>query len=518
MPMKNPSTNPLSGSSNATLLWLAAITLLIHLLANVFTAYGYFRDELYYLACTEHLDIGYVDQPPFSIYLLAVNRLLFGDSLFALRLLPAFAAAATVFLTGLMAREIGGGRFAQILTAVAAIASPIYLGMNGIYSMNCFDIVLWTGAAYTLLQLIKTQQPKYWIVLGVILGVGLLNKISVLWLGAGIAIGMALTPERRWFKTRWPWIAGVLAFVMFLPYIMWNVQHDFAHLEFIRNASGGKYSSLTPMRFIAGQVLLQNPFSLPIWVAGLLFFLFNRDGKAFRPLGIIYIVSFLILIINGHSKSEYLSSAYGMLFAGGGVVIERFITQRGWHWLRATYLAILLLTGCVFAPMAMSLLPVETFIRYQDALGVAPSTPEGKQLEKLPQFYADMFGWEEKAAAVARVFNTLTPEEKAKCAIFADNYGRCAAIDFFGAKYGLPKSIGNHNSYWIWGPRNTTGEVVIVLGGNPEDHRKSFGEVTVVDTATCSYCMPYENYLAISLCRRLKIPLQEAWARGKHYE
>jgi 4-amino-4-deoxy-L-arabinose transferase-like glycosyltransferase len=508
----------LSDPANLVLLALALARLVIHLLANEFTAYGYFRDELYYIACSNHLDIGYVDQPPFSIYVLAVNRLLFGDSIVALRLVPALLHAVTVFLTGLMARELGGGRFAQVLAAVAAIVSPIYLGMNGVYSMNCIDIVLWTAAAYTLLRLIKTEQPRYWIVLGVVLGIGLLNKISVLWLGAGIAVGLALTPERRWFKTQWPWIAGGIALLMFLPYIIWNLQHDFAHLEFIRKASGEKYSSLSPLTFIVGQILLQNPLSLPIWVAGLWFLLFNRDGKAFRSLGIIYVVSFLVLILNGHSKAEYLSPAYAMLFAGGGVVMERFIAQRGWSWLRPAYFAVLLLTGCALAPMAMTVLPVETFIRYQASLGIAPSTAEAKQLAELPQFYADMFGWEEKAAAVARVFNTLTPEEKAKCAIRANNYGRCAAIDFFGAKYGLPKSIGTHNSYWIWGPRQYTGEIVIILGGNPEDHMKSFEEVTVADTASCTYCMPYENHLTISVCRKLKIPLNEAWARGKHYE
>jgi len=507
-----------SKQENLILLGVALITLLLHFVANAFTAYGYFRDELYYIACSNHIDIGYVDQPPFSIYVLAVNRLLFGDSLFALRLLPALANAAIVFLAGLMARELGGGKFAQGLAAITALASPIYLGMTSIFSMNCFDILCWSLAAYVLILLIKTEQPRYWMILGVILGLGLLNKISVLWLGAGIAAGLLATPYRRWFRTPWPWIAGGIALLLFLPYVIWNVQHDFAHLEFIRNASGDKYSSQTALSFTFGQMLLQNPFSLPIWVAGLIFFLIDKEGRSFRPLGIVYVVAFLILVINGHSKAEYLSPAYGMLFAGGGVMVERFIAQRGWRWLQPTYAAILLLSGAVFAPFALPLLPVETFIKYQASMGIAPSTPEGKQLDKLPQFYADMFGWEEKAAAVARVFNTLSADEKAKCAIFADNYGRCGAIDFFGAKYGLPKSIGKHNNYWIWGPRQYTGEIVIVLGGRPEDHRKSFEQVVVADTTSCTYCMPYENHLTISVCRKLKIPMSEVWAQHRHYE
>lgn len=356
-----------------------------------------------------------------------------------------------------------------------------------------------------------------WLILGFILGLGLLNKIGVLWLGAGIFVGILLTLQRHWLKTRWPWIAGGIAFLVFLPYVIWNLQHDLAHLEFIRSATGEKYASQTPVTFLVGRILLQNPLTLPLWGAGLYFF-FSSQGRPFRILGIMYVTALLILLVNGHSKPEYLAPAYTLLFAGGSVAFERWLVKSALRWAQPAYIALLVISGSVLAPLVVPVLPVETYIRYADALGMKPSSAEAKRLDKLPQFYADMFGWEEKAAAVARVFNTLTPEEKSKCAIFADNYGRCAAIDFFGAKYGLPKSIGNHNSYWIWGPRNTTGETVIILGGNPEDHRKNFEEVVVVDTALCTYCMPYENHLTISVCRRLKIPVEEAWARGKHYD
>ena len=276
---QQPAGRFLSDPANLVLLSLALATLVIHMLAAAFTAYGYFRDELYYIACAEHLALGYVDQPPFSIYMLAVNRLLLGDSLVALRFLPALACAVTVFLTGLMARELGGGRFAQTLAAAASLVSPIYVGMNSIFSMNSFDILVWTAAAYVLILILKIdfdnsagtmpdeadtrhlergsdsqrpsrrvlnasgtadvdhperptatfppgwreskdeppttetspgrgsrrmRQARYWLLLGLILGIGLLNKISVLWLGAGIAAGLLLTPHRRWLRTPWP--------------------------------------------------------------------------------------------------------------------------------------------------------------------------------------------------------------------------------------------------------------------------------------------------------------------------
>jgi hypothetical protein len=166
----------------------------------------------------------------------------------------------------------------------------------------------------------------------------------------------------------------------------------------------------------------------------------------------------------------------------------------------------------------LPILPVNTFIRYSEALGIKPYSPENKRLSELHQLYADMFGWEEKAKAVAQVYNTLSPEEKVKCAIHADNYGRCGAIDYYGKAYGLPRSIGNHNNYWIWGPRDYTGELMIILGGDLEDKKQIFESVEVAGVATCRYCMPYENDLRIYLCRKLKIPLKEMWPRLKHYD
>jgi hypothetical protein len=163
-------------------------------------------------------------------------------------------------------------------------------------------------------------------------------------------------------------------------------------------------------------------------------------------------------------------------------------------------------------------LPVETYIRYADALGVKPHTPEAKTLAELPQFYADMFGWEEKADAVARAFHALSPSDRAKCAVFADNYGRCAALDFFGARLGLPKSIGRHNNYWIWGSRGYTGELMLILGGDLEDKQRVFAQVEVVGQVDCRYCMPYENGLRIYLCRNLKTPLAQLWPRLKTYD
>ncbi len=503
-------------SDTALLIYLAVFKLLLHLYTNLFAGYGIFRDEFYYLACAGHLSGGYVDQPPLSIFILALNRMFFGDSIFALRLLPAVAGAGTVFLTGLMARELGGGRFSQILSASASIVSLILLAFGAVYSMNCFDILLWTLAAYSLIRLIKTGNPKCWLWLGLILGLGLLNKVGVLWLGFGIFAGLLLTPERRWLKTRWPYLAGAIALVLFLPFIVWNLTHGLAHLEFMRNATSGKYSRLTALSFALGQIVVQNPFTLPLWLSGLVF-LFYSPEKRYRLLGWVYLAAFAILVVNGHSKPEYLGAAYPMLFAAGGTALERWLTGR-WQWAKPVYLGLMLAGGVIGAPFVLPILPVESYIRYAQALGVKPSSTEAKKLDKLPQFYADMFGWEEKAQAVARAYHSLGPEDQTKCAIFADNYGRCGAIDYYSKKYNLPKSIGKHNNYWIWGPRGYTGELMLILGGGLKDKEESFESVEVSSTVTCEYCMPYENNLRIYVCRNLKMSLTELWPRLKTFD
>ncbi len=494
----------------------ALIKLAIHLITNIWGGYGIFRDELYYVACSNHLDIGYVDQPPLSLYVLALIRFLLGDSIFALRLVPAIAGACTVFLTGLIARELGGKTWAQTLACTASIASLINLAYDSVYNMNAIDLVFWAWAAFIAVRLMKTGDKKYWLQLGITLGLGALNKINMLWFGGGIFLGLLLTSYRMWFRTRWPWIAGLIVFLLFLPYIVWNFRHDFAHLEFIRNATLGKYAGLSPITFAIGQFFLQNLVTLPLWLSGLYFLLIFKEGRQFAPLGIVYLVSFAILVLNGHSKSEYLAPAYAMLFAGGGVGVERWFEVR-FRMIRPLYLFILW-AGLLLAPLTLPILPVETYINYSEALGVKPSTAEAKELDKLPQYYADMFGWEDKAAAVAKVYHRLSPEEQKTCALFGDNYGRSGAIDYYSGKYHLPPAIGRHNNYWIWGPRDYTGELVIILGGNLQDKQQRFESVEIADTVTSAYCMPYENNLRIYLCRKLNVPLRDFWPEIKVFE
>jgi len=504
------------GTDNLLLLGFALAKLVLHLVTNAFDTYGYFRDELYYIACSNHLDFGYVDQPPFSIVLLKFSRMVLGDSLFALRFFPAIVGSATVFVTGLITRELGGKRFAQALAALAAVVSLANIASASYYSMNCYDMLLWALAAYYAARLINTSEPTYWLAIGLTLGLGLINKIGTSWFAFGLFVGFLLTSHRAWFKTRWPYLAGGIAFLLFLPYIVWNLTHDLAHLEFIRNATGDKYASLTWLSFVLGQIPLQNPVTLPLWLIGIVFF-FTHRGTKFQPLVIAYLVAMLILIVNQHSKPEYLSSAYAILFASGGVLVEALAERKKLRWLPQAFV-ILLLAGLVLVPFVLPVLTVEQYIRYSEWMGIKPSTPEAKRLDKLPQFYADRFGWDTMAETVARVYHRLSAEEQARCGIFAHNYGEAGAIDFFGKRYGLPGAASGHNNYWLWGANYLRGQNVwIVIGGRREDHLQSMETAEPVDTVRHPYAMPYENNRVVYVCRTPRIPMEEIWKRTKNY-
>jgi hypothetical protein len=504
-------------SENALLCYFAFASLFLHLGTNISGGYGYFRDELYYIACSDHMAWGYVDQPPFSIAALWFSRILFGDSVFALRLLPAITGSVVVAFAGLMTRELGGNRYAQVLASLCTLLAPLTLGMNSYYSMNSFDILFWTLAFYLIIILMKKDGQKYWIILGFVLGIGLLNKISVLWLGTGLACGLLATPHRALLLTRRVWYAVVIALILFLPHIIWQARNDFPTIEFIKNATSNKYVAISPVGMFLQQVMNMNPSSILIWISGFVYFLMAKSTKQFRILPIIYVTVFLILVVNKNSKSEYLGPMFPMLFALGAFTIEKFILYWNWRWLKPLAIIIMVPGGIISIPFALPILPIETFISYSQDLGMAPSTTEKKQLSRLPQHYADMFGWDKLTAAVAEAYNTLTPEEKNKCALIGNNYGEAGALDFFGRLYHLPKAISGHNNYWLWGPHHATGEVVIRLGGSRNSLKESYREVIQVGEFKDNYCMPYENNMPIWICKNRLSSLTDDWPQFKNY-
>jgi hypothetical protein len=475
---------------------------------------GYFRDEFYYLACSRRMAWGYVDQPPLCVAILWAVRHVAGESLLTLRVTAAFAAAAAIFLTGSLARTLGAGSFGEILAMTGMAVAPAFLAIGSFYSMNVFDVLLWTAAARVLAGLMTRPATPGWALLGFLLGLGLLNKISVLWLGAGIAAGLLLTPARRTLRTRGPWIAAAIAGAMFLPHILWQIQNGWPTLEFIRNAGREKMQVTNPGAFLLDQVLNLHPLTLPIWGAGLAALLAGRRLRQYRTLGIAFLVVLAILLLNRTSRSVYLLASFPMLMAAGAAWWERRLTGRV---SRTAVLMLLLVGGAITLPLAVPILPVETYVRYSRALGQAPESEEKHELGRLPQFFADRQQWPQFVAQVAAAWDRLTPAEREHAAVFTGNYGEAGAIELLGRSRGM-KAISGHNSYWTWGPDGATGDVLIILSRDPSAWSAQFDSIEQVGETSCGDCMPYENHLPILIGRGLHRPLPDLWPWLKHFE
>lgn len=491
---------------------IALINLVISLITQAFFAYGIFRDELYYLASTNRLDIGYVDHPPLSIWILAFWKFIAGDSFIAIRFIPSLVSSATIFLIGLFTYRLGGERSSVIISTLTFMLAPIFLGMNTIYSMNSFDFIFWISSSYIFLRIIQTGNKNLWYVLGIVLGFGLMNKTSMLWLCAGIFIGMIFTPLRTELKTKHPYIAASIALLLFSPYIIWNVTHDFAHLEFMRNALIFRYNELTPISFVVDQIIIFTPPSILMWFPGLIFYFASKEGKQFRAVGFIWLTTFIILLINGHSKGEYIAAAYQIIFAGGAVMITSWSLKR--KWLKFALVIPFITSSILGVPFGRPILTPQSFLLYQSFIGPKPPSNEGHNTE-FPQFYSDMFGWEEMAKSVSKVYQLLPEFERKRTVVYCSNYGKAGAMEYFSGKYPLPNVVCPHNSYWYWWPDLKYVTTVVIIGGEVEEYLKTFKEVYQAGFHQTKYTMPYENNQKIFIGRGLKISVEKIRADNK---
>ncbi len=504
--------------SHIHLIIISVLFLAVHFVNNFWTTYGFFRDELYYIACSEHPAFGYVDQPPLCSILLIISRFVFGDSVFALRIFPSLAHAVTIFLSGIITRNFGGGKYAQILCAVIVGSAPGFIGIFGIYSMNAFDILLWALTFILLFRLIETRQPRYWYFVGIVVGIGLMNKISMAWLGAGIGAGLLFSDQRYWLKSVHPYAAAGIAAILFFPYLWWNVTHDMAHLEFAANASRLKYASQNPVTFATGMLMLYNPIAAPVWIAGFIT-LWKQSRTKYRLFGIIIVTVLAILLINIHSKAEYFNAAAVLLIAAGSVQIEVWSRSLRFRSTGIVYLILIIVFGALLMPFAIDLLPVHTYIAYERSIGLSAPNTEGHRTMKLPQHFADRFGWKELAENISTVFHSLSHDEQKYTAIYVQNYGQAGAVDHFGKQYGLPRALSGHNNYWIWGKERLEDSVAVLIavGGEPKDYRDVFDEVTIVLTHKTEYAMPYENDLPIYICKKPIHRIRNVWHATKKF-
>ncbi len=511
----------------ATPLAVALLKILLHIPA--LGQYGFFIDEYYYIACSERLAWGYVDHPPLAVFLLGGLRWLFGESIYVLRIAVMLTGAATVFVTALLAREVGGGRFAQAAAALAVVAAPIYTGIDKFYTTNSFEILYWTLAIYLLLRIAGDRSRTTtgsWLLLGGVLGAGLLNKHSMLFLGFAIAVGLVFTRNRRYLATPGPYLAAGLAFALFAPHVLWQIATGWPTLEFMENARAHKnYFEFGD--FVGAQILQQHPLLLPLWAGGFFYFAFARAAAPYRIAAWLYGVLFVFFVLL-QGKTYYLSPAYPVLYAGGAVWLERGLARvfaRG-EVVRSAQIAVLgliALAGAVLAPLSLPLLAPERYLEYERFLGIRPPKLEHQNLAKMPQHFAGMFGFPEQAAAAIAAYQNLDAAERERAIILGGSYGFAGSVEFYARQSGLELPvISGHNNYYLWsrpymhgpGGRATT---VVALGFSENKLREHFDDIRAAQTVHCEYCMGRTVQVTVYICREPKRAMPQLFEKLRRY-
>ncbi len=446
----------LTGSEYRTawplLLGLAGAVALLHLLTN--GRYGFHRDELQFLSDARDLDWGFVSYPPLTPFLERIGLTLFGVSLEGLRLFSVIAQAVAIIVTGLMAKELGGGRLAQFTAALAIALSPLPLFNGTEFQYTSFDFLWWVLAAYFTVRLLRTENPRWWLAIGAVLGLGLLTKYSIVFYIAGILTGLLLTPARRFLKSPWFWAGFALALVIFLPNFLWLVRHNFVSYHFLQRIHARDVRIGRADGFLHDQIrICTNLFAAPLWIAGLAGFL---RSPRYRMIAFMYLVP-LALFFFGKGRGYYMSGAYPMLMAMGAAVAERWVGSLP-RWSRRTIEAVFFSGLAVIGAYVIAI--------------VVPLASSGPLRDFALKHNGDLreeIGWDQMVKTVANIRDSLPPEQQAHLGIATGNYGEYGAIDILGPAYGLPVPIGTTNSEWLRPYPSTQVTTFIVLGNSRQD-------------------------------------------------
>lgn len=489
----------------------AALFFLILTLVTAGT-YGFFGDELYYFACSKHLAWGYVDHPPMVALLTFLSTHIFGETMLSLRLMSGLAGAVTVLLAGRIAALLGGGKFSQSLAALSICFALAFPALSSFFSMNPVDIMLCTLFVLLFLSAVKVpSRIMKWIALGILIGVGLLNKYTFLVLGFSLLVSLVITKQWRTLRLPWLYVSAAMGSLIFLPHILWQIHHGWPTLEFMRNATELKNLSLSPLAFLFQLVIGLNPFTLPLWLSGLAFLLFSKHAKEFRFLGWTTVI-FILIYMAQNSKFYYVFPIFPLLLAAGAVAVERFSMTRKVRWPQWIAVSMLIVSGTILMPLAVPILPVEQFVTYAKTLHIWNAIRMEKgEGDVLPLHFVHRLGWKELVDTVGAAYNGLPQGDRDSCAVLASWYGIAGAIDHFGPSVGLPRAICPRNNYWLWGTRNYSGRVVLAVGYGAGFLRQYFDSVERV----ASFNQLYAYGADVFLCKKLKYPLDETWQRVK---
>ena len=489
-------------SDTAWLVYLALLTVIVHILVG--RRYGFHRDELATLDDARHLAWGYVAYPPVTPFFGRLSLILFGPTLPGFRLFAALAQAGAVLLTGLMAKEMGGARAAQFVAALAAL--PFCLGAGALMQYVSFDHFFWVLAAYFMIRLLTTQDPRWWLGIGAALGFGMLTKYTMGVFVAGVVAAVLFTDARRYLRSKWLWCGAALSLLIFLPNLLWQVQNHFISLDFLKHIHE-RDVQLGRAKYFLPQQLELALLAFPLWMAGL-YFSVRPEGKRFRAIAWMYLVPLLLLLLL-KGRHYYLAPAYPMLFAAGSVWGESWLNLLKRPRARAIQSFVFFLLTADVAVAALFALPI-----------LPINSPLWKFVTKVQPELKEEIGWPDFVQTVARIRDSLPPEQKTNLGILAANYGEAGAINLLGPAYHLPPAISGVNSFWARGYGDPPPDNLIVLGHSAEYLNENFSHCYVVGHPWNQFAVINEETLEhpdIFFCRGPKKPWPEFWKSYRHF-
>ncbi len=495
-------------------LLFALVKLLIHIWDNLLQAHlgwGYFTDEFYYILCGERLDWGYVDHGPIVALQARLAVLLFGKSLVGIRMLASIAGALKMLLTGILAWQLGAGRRGQWMALAAVLLSAQFLSLDSFLTMNAFEPVFWMTVLVAMLQIIKTGENRWWVLLGTAAGIGCENKPSMVFFLVALLMGLLTTRARSVLRSRGFLLALALTVVLASPYLVWQMNHDWATYHFLHNETVSRRSSIK--MFLPLQALELGFVGVPMVAAGLFWLLKAKSAASFRFLGWTYLF-FLFIMMALRSKNYYLTPVYPLLFAAGGVAFERYMAAHKKSWLVPVCLAQMFAFEILCLPLV---LPAVTPDQWLHIAALKNLGRPGHKGSHFTQFYALRFGWQELTDDVTRVYDSLPPAEKSQAGIICVDWNTASAIDFLSEGRGLPFAISGHNNFFLWGPHGETGEVMIVVTRQTKDELlNEYDRVEKVGSMHDPYALDWHTN--IFLCHGRKRPFSEDWQSLKHYD
>jgi 4-amino-4-deoxy-L-arabinose transferase-like glycosyltransferase len=497
---------------------------IIFLTANLSNSnfYSYFFDEFYYLDCAKNLSFGYVDHPPFSIFILFIWTNIFGTTLISIRVLMTLISAIIIFVTGRTASKLGGGIFSQILSSISVMTIPVFMMMTSYYSMNVIEILICCLCFYTLITIIKDNKPELWILIGVMTGIGLENKHTFLIYIISILIGLMLTRDRKYFLSIWFLIGIITAAVLMLPNLIWQYMNNWPSLEFYSHITNfSREYKLAFYQILLTLVMLYNPVLFPIWSGGLFFLFFTKEGKAYRVIGWALIPLVFILLISRTVRVDRIASIFPVLLAAGSILLEKILIKKYLVWIKPIVIIAVVLSGLFFVPVYFPVLKLESasvyFFKYAYKNRVTQLFTGN-----LEYALSAKTGWEENVKRIAGVYNKLPGEEKNKTGIICFTFGQAGAINLLGKKYNLPDCICVNNSYYLWGQKKDFNyEELIVAAPEWMDEAGVFGRfqgsVNIVDCVVNNYAPGFLRVTNLYIIKNINFKLKTVWPSLKMY-